>query len=74
MMNVMNSILSPIVIVFAVIIIGYSLGKIKVWNISLDLSGVLIVAVFAGLILAKTETLGIINAETYQANYKLFST
>ncbi len=74
MMNVLNSILSPVVIAFSVIIIGYSLGKIKVWNISLDLSGVLIVAVFVGLMLAKTEALGIIDAEAYQVNYKFFST
>ena len=74
MMDVLSSIFSPVVIAFAVIIIGYLLGKIKVRNISLDLSGVLIVAVFVGLILAKVETIGAITFETNQADFKFFST
>ena len=37
--------LTPVCDIFAIIIIGYYLGQLKIKNISLDLSGVLIVAV-----------------------------
>lgn len=41
---------SSICVIFTIIIIGYYLGKIKVSGISLDLSGVLIVAIIYGAI------------------------
>lgn len=42
--------LSNVCIVFIIIIIGYGLGKIKIFGISFDLSGILIVAMLYGMI------------------------
>ncbi len=51
-MMVLNSLLSPLSIAFLVIILGYYLGRVKIFKVSLDLSGVLIVAVFVGWMLS----------------------
>ena len=40
--------MTPIVILFVIIVIGYFLGKIRICSISFDISGVLIVAVLVG--------------------------
>lgn len=73
-MNVLNSLLSPIAIAFIVIIVGYLIGQIKLCNVSLDLSGILIVAVFAGWIIERIGSLSTVNIETYQVSCNFFST
>lgn len=47
-----STLLSPICITFAVVIVGYYLGKIKIKGIGLDLSAILVVAVLCGLVLS----------------------
>ena len=73
-MTFLSSLLAPISITFIVIIVGYYLGRIKFANISLDLAGVLIVAVFAGMFLAIiTPWQTVINMDEYQSYTKFFS-
>lgn len=72
---VLYSLLSPISMVFIVIILGYYLGRIKILKVSLGLSGVLIVAVFVGWFLAViTPWKTIADIEEYQSYMKFFST
>lgn len=71
---VSENLLSPIPLAFAVIIIGYYLGKIKFFGISLDLSGVLIVAVLVGRIISTVASpSSIVNVIEYESNMKIFS-
>ncbi len=71
----MNNILSPIPLAFIVIIVGYYIGQIKLFKISLSLSGILIVAIFVGWILtAVAPQLTEINIVDLENNMKLFST
>lgn len=73
-MDILNSLLSPISIAFAVIILGYYFGRIKIWGISLDLSGVLISAVFVGWFIgAKVPLNNIQNMSEFHKNMKFFS-
>ncbi len=73
-MSVLNNLLSPISIAFIVIIIGYYVGKIKIFKISLDLSGVLLVAVFVGWLFAIiTPWQSIVAVNEYNAYMKFFS-
>jgi len=73
-MSIINNLLSPIPITFLVIIIGYYIGRIKVSKISLDLSAVLIVAVFVGWLLeAVSYYQPVINISEYQTYMKFFS-
>ena len=51
-MNDFGSIFTPVVIFFAVLIIGLLIGKIKICPISLDISAVLVVAILVGFILS----------------------
>ena len=44
-MAMLSNLLSPLSVAFIIIIFGYLIGEIKFAKISLDLSGVLIVAV-----------------------------
>ncbi len=53
MMTRLISFFTPSAIVFAIIIIGYYLGRIRVGNISLDLSAILITAVLAGVLISE---------------------
>ena len=70
----MDWIISPVGIVFSVIVIGYCIGQIKIRNISLDLSGVLIVAILLGKILSgNLFTNGVKNVLDLQANMKFLS-
>lgn len=69
-----NSLISPLSVAFAVIIIGYAFGRIKICGIALDLAGVLIAAVATGCIM----TLGLNTSETdilseMQLNMKMLS-
>lgn len=73
-MAVLSNLLSPLSVVFIVIILGYLIGKIKFAKISLDLSAVLIVAVLMGWILSAVASCSfIVNAIEYEANMKFFS-
>lgn len=54
-MEFLKSFLSPLPIAFAVLIVGYFFGRIRFYGVSLDLAGVLIVAVAVGYILTSSE-------------------
>lgn len=70
----MDWIISPVGIVFSVIVIGYCIGQIKIRNISLDLSGVLIVAILLGKILINnSSTYDEKSIVTLQTNMKFLS-
>ncbi len=60
-MNLLDYIFSPVVLTFYTIAIGLLIGKIKFFNISLNLSAVLLVAVAVGLFISSNQYL--INAE-----------
>ncbi len=73
-MTILNNLLSPISIAFIVIIVGYYIGRIKLFKVSLDLSGVLIVAVFVGWLLALiTSKYAIVGIDEYSTYMKMFS-
>ena len=73
-MAMLSNLLSPLSVAFVVIILGYLIGKIKFARISLDLSGVLIVAVFVGWLLSVIASRSsIVNVTEYEANMKFFS-
>lgn len=73
-MTVLNNLLSPISVAFIVIIIGYFIGRIKFGKVSLDLSGVLIVAVIVGWLLALiTSRRSIVDMTEFESNMKFFS-
>lgn len=73
-MEVLSNLLSPLSVAFIVIICGYLIGKIKFAKISLDLSGVLIVAVLTGWMLSSVASCSsVINVIEYETNMKFFS-
>lgn len=73
-MMLWNVLLSPISIVFLVFIVGYYLGKIKVFGISFDLAGVLIVAVGVGWVLTVIGPIkDMLSLSDLQTDMKLFS-
>lgn len=73
-MAVLSNLLSPLSVAFIVIILGYLIGKIKFAKISLDLSGVLIVAVLMGWMLSAVASCSsVINVIEYETNMKFFS-
>lgn len=73
-MAMLSNLLSPLSVAFIVIILGYLIGKIKFAKISLDLSGVLLVAVLMGWMLSTVASCSfIVNAIEYEANMKFFS-
>lgn len=53
MLELTNVLINPCVLLFSIIVIGYFIGKIKICNISFDLSAILIFAVLVGYILSK---------------------
>jgi len=70
----LSNLLSPLSVTFVVIILGYLIGKIKFAKISLNLSGVLIVAALVGWILSVVASRSsIVNVIEYEANMKFFS-
>lgn len=74
-MRILSSLLSPVSMAFLVIILGYYLGRIKIFKVSLDLSGVLVVAVFVGWMLSLTAYQStIVDVIEYETNMKFFST
>lgn len=73
-MAVLSNLLSPLSVAFIVIVLGYYIGKIKFAKISLDLSGVLIVAVLTGWMLSAVASCSsMVNVIEYEANMKFFS-
>ena len=52
----MINFISPLTVAFAVILLGYAIGKIRFFNISLDLSAILLVAIIFGFVIAKCIT------------------
>ena len=77
-MTVFDEILSPISIAFIVLIVGYYLGRIKLFGVSFDLSGVLIVAVLVGWLLAiiapKSTVVDMLEYQTYMKYCSDFGT
>lgn len=55
MMDWVTTFTNPAVLLFCVVLIGYFIGKIKVHNISLDLSAILITAIFVGVLMGKLD-------------------
>ena len=55
---ILDSLFSPLSLLFLIIVIGYYVGKIKIRDISFDLAGVLLVAVIIGYAISN---FGIIN-------------
>lgn len=65
---------SPISIAFAVLIVGYLLGRIKVCGMSLDLAGILIAAVTCGYLISIIDAAGnTINVFAFKDNMQMFS-
>ena len=54
-MLLMFNFVSPLAITFAVILIGYAIGKIRIGNVSLDLSAILLVAIFWGFVMSEID-------------------
>ena len=44
--------ISPLMVLFAVILLGYALGKLKIFGITLDLSAILLVAILFGFLIS----------------------
>lgn len=73
-MKLIEIIMNPISIVFTVFVVGYFVGCIKCFGISLDLSGVLIVAVIMGYIINSFDILSdVIDIHILKANMQSFS-
>lgn len=70
-MNRLIDICTPTVLLFLIVTFGYFIGKIKIYNISLDLSAILIVAVLTGYL---TSELNIpITGASFDNSMSLFS-
>lgn len=52
---IISTVCAPCVLVFGIIVFGCLLGRICIKGFSLDLSGVLILAIFSGILLAQCE-------------------
>ena len=73
-MAALNSLLSPISMAFIIIIIGYYVGRIKIFKVSLDLSAVLIIAVLAGwLLVVTTPWKAAVCINEYKSHMNFFS-
>ncbi len=72
--EIINNLVSPLFVAFAVIILGYYFGRIKLLGVSFDIAGVLIVAIAVGFVFNTVnpikEALAIIEFNT---NMKFFS-
>lgn len=67
-------IFSPLTIVFAVLIAGYFLGRIKIWGISFSLAGVLVIAVAAGYLLSSNElACNMLNISEFRSSMQILS-
>ena len=56
MINYIAEFITPVTVLFVVIIVGYAIGRIRIFNVSLDLSAVLLTAIMAGFIMSKFFT------------------
>ena len=56
-MTILKSLSTPMSVAFLTIALGYLIGKIKIFKVSLDLSGVLITAVAAGYFISASGSL-----------------
>lgn len=70
-MSVLANLLTPTVLLFSIIIVGYFLGKIRVYNVSLDLSAILIVSVLVGYLLSRFYA-SVVN-DAFESSMDLFS-
>ena len=52
-MQYIEKLINPISILFAILLIGLLIGKIKTFDLSLDLASVLIVAIITGVMLSR---------------------
>lgn len=71
--NLFTVLTSPIFIIFFIIIIGYYIGKIQIRGISLDLAGVLIIAILSGAVLSAAFPESAILTDAFQENIKFLS-
>lgn len=69
--NLFTVLTSPIFIIFFIIIIGYYIGKIQIRGISLDLAGVLIIAILSGAVLSTAFPESAILTDAFQENNKI---
>ncbi len=53
-MEYLTSFITPTLIFCIIVVLGYFIGKIKIFSVSLDISAILIVALFLGYILSKS--------------------
>lgn len=73
-MILFESFLSPIPITFTVLVVGYLVGRIRIFGISLDLVGVLAVAVVFGYIITSNDFLrNATDIIALKSNMQLFS-
>ena len=73
-MNLFSVLFSPITIIFTVIIVGFFIGRIKIFDISLDLAGILVVAVVLGCALSlMQDAIELINLTQLQSDMKFIS-
>ncbi len=74
----LGNLLSPITVAFLVIVTGYFIGRIKICGISLDLAGVLVVAVGCGFGITATalgdDPLYVANMQSYMKMFSSFGT
>lgn len=63
--------LTPTTLFFCIVVIGYLIGKIKIFNISLDLTAILVVAVIVGYFISKCCTTVV--EDHFNSTMELFS-
>lgn len=68
-MNWIESLISPMTITFFVIVVGYFVGKIRIKGLSLNLAGILIVAIVTGYVSQIVD----INISEMQTQFKTLS-
>lgn len=62
---------TPTTLFFGIVVIGYLIGKIKICNMSLDLTAILVVAVIAGYFISKYGTTVV--EDNFYSSMELFS-
>lgn len=70
-MSGLANLLTPTILLFSIIVVGYFLGKLRVHEVSLDLSAILIVSVFVGYLLSRFHA-SVVN-DAFESNMDLFS-
>lgn len=73
-MDLIVNLINPISIIFIILVFGYYLGRIKIRGISLDLAGVLILAVVSGWGVSSNEIISkTIDFSTIKSNMQMVS-